>query len=301
MTTQTEERLSSDTGELPSPSPAWYRTPRGLATLLFVACGLIAGVLVLSRSSEKETTAAPEFTVEEQVQRAVDAAQKKVAGAPSRSAVAYTRISPSMVLITIPADPGGQTSSEEAAPTTATTPTPGNGTRSGAGVVISAEGAILTAYHVVRNAPVIKVTFADGTEANARVVIEQPENDIAVLETDALPEVIVPAVMGGGGRIGDEVFAVGHPLGLTNSLSTGVISGLDRTAPTRDGVTLTGLIQFDAAVNPGSSGGPLLNRNGEVIGIVTGVANPTDDEFFVGIGFAVTIATAGGAAGGPSQ
>jgi S1-C subfamily serine protease len=101
--------------------------------------------------------------------------------------------------------------------------------------------------------------------------------------------------------VGDEVFAVGHPLGLVGTLTAGVVSGLDRSFRAPDGHTLTGLIQFDAAVNPGNSGGPLLNQQGQVIGIVTGLANPTGADDFVGIGFAVPIATAGGAAGAPTK
>jgi S1-C subfamily serine protease len=111
----------------------------------------------------------------------------------------------------------------------------------------------------------------------------------------------VPAVLGGGAQIGDEAFAVGHPLGLVGSLSAGVVSGLNRTFPLQNGRTLTGMIQFDAAVNPGNSGGPLLNRNGQVIGIVTGLANPSGEDNFIGIGFAVPIGTAGGAAGAPGR
>ena len=111
----------------------------------------------------------------------------------------------------------------------------------------------------------------------------------------------MPAVLGGGAQIGDETFAVGHPLGLVGSLSAGVISGLDRSFPLANGRTLAGMIQFDAAVNPGNSGGPLLNRNGQVIGIVTGLANPAGDDYFIGIGFAVPIGTAGGAAGAPAR
>ena len=102
-------------------------------------------------------------------------------------------------------------------------------------------------------------------------------------------------------QVGDEVFPLGHPLGLTQSLSGGVVSALDRSISVRSGQTLEGLIQFDAAVNPGNSGGPLLNRDGQVIGIVTGLANPSEQNFFVGIGFAVPIATAGGVAGSPPQ
>jgi S1-C subfamily serine protease len=100
--------------------------------------------------------------------------------------------------------------------------------------------------------------------------------------------------------VGDEAFAVGHPLGLTGSLSAGVISGLERAIPIGNGQTLRGLIQFDAAVNRGNSGGPLLNRDGQVIGIVTALANPSEQGYFIGIGFAVPIGTATGGAAGPA-
>jgi len=111
----------------------------------------------------------------------------------------------------------------------------------------------------------------------------------------------VPAVLAGTPPVGDAVFAVGNPLGLRASLTSGVVSAIGRTITPPSGPALDGLIQFDAAVNPGNSGGPLLNRAGQVVGIVTALANPANQDFFVGVGFAVPIATAGGAAGGPQQ
>ena len=144
------------------------------------------------------------------------------------------------------------------------------------------------------------VTFADGTESEAEVVMEQPENDIAVLQSYLLPEILVPAVLGNPGamRIGDETYAVGNPFGLYGSMSAGVISGFNRTfQPSDSSQKLEGLIQIDAAVNPGNSGGPLLNRSGQVVGIVTGIVNPTEESFFVGIGFAVPINVAVGGMG----
>ncbi len=166
----------------------------------------------------------------------------------------------------------------------------------GSGVIVNDQGDILTSLHVVDGAASIKVTFSDGTESPASVKSADPNHDIAVLAPARLPQVVVPAVLGGGAQIGDETYAVGHPLGLVGSLSAGVISGLDRSFPMANGRTLEGMIQFDAAVNPGNSGGPLLNRDGHVIGIVTGLANPAGDDHFAGIGFAVPIRTAGGGA-----
>jgi S1-C subfamily serine protease len=100
--------------------------------------------------------------------------------------------------------------------------------------------------------------------------------------------------------VGDDVVAIGNQLGLTFSTTSGVVSGLGRSARGTNGNTLEGLIQFDAAVNPGSSGGPLVNTRGETIGIVVALANPTDAGTFVGIGFAVPIGSALAAGGGPA-
>src|SRR5262249_40042132 len=147
-------------------------------------------------------------------------------------------------------------------------------------------GQIMTANHVVDGATSIEVVFADGTHTSATVVSSSPDTDIAVLAPAQLPSVVVPAVLDGGVRIGDDAYSVGNPLGLADTLTAGVVSGLDRSIGREDGGgELTGLIQFDAAVNPGSSGGPLLNRQGQVVGIVTALANPTGQRFFVGIGF----------------
>ncbi|MCB8983371.1 MAG: trypsin-like peptidase domain-containing protein [Ardenticatenaceae bacterium] len=175
------------------------------------------------------------------------------------------------------------------------------GTGVGSGVVVNESGDILTAFHVVEDAREIIVIFADGTHTTAEVSNAEPDNDIAVLHPSQPPEVIVPAVLGSSGnmRIGDEAYAVGNPLGLAGSMSAGVISGFDRSIPIHDDKRLEGLIQFDAAVNPGNSGGPLLNRAGQVIGIVTALANPNEQNTFTGIGFAVPIGTAVSAAGAP--
>ncbi len=172
----------------------------------------------------------------------------------------------------------------------------------GSGVIVDDAGDILTSLHVVANATEVRVTFADGTQSAAQVTVKQPQNDIAVLRADQPPAQIVPAVLGNPNamRIGDEVYAVGNPFGLYGSISAGVISAFDRSfQPTGSDVKLQGLIQIDAAVNPGNSGGPLLNRDGQVIAIVTGLVNPTDQDVFIGIGFATPITAAGGAAGLP--
>ncbi len=169
------------------------------------------------------------------------------------------------------------------------------------GVIINDQGDIMTSLHVVANAPDIYVIFADGTQSTAQIISTQPENDIAVLYADRAPEVLVPATLGNPNamRIGDEAFVVGHPFSLYGSMSAGVISGFDRTFEIPNLGLMEGLIQVDTAMNPGNSGGPLLNRYGQVVGIVTGLYNPIGEDFFVGIGFAVPITTAGGGAGLP--
>ena len=173
----------------------------------------------------------------------------------------------------------------------------------GTGVVVTDAGEILTALHVVANAETITVRFADGTRAEATIASADQENDIAVLQPDTLPAVIVPAVLGNPAalQIGSETFAVGNPFGLYGSLSNGVVSGLERSFrdPETD-IVHTGLIQIDAAVNPGNSGGPLLDRDGRVVGIVTALINPTEQHVFIGIGLAVPIDVAGGGAGLPN-
>ena len=173
---------------------------------------------------------------------------------------------------------------------------------SGSGVVIDDAGDILTALHIVQDASKVTVVFADGSESPAVVISEAAENDIAALRPTTTPAQLIPATLGSPAslHIGDDAIVVGNPFALARSLSTGVISGLGRSVQVpNQGRSLSGLIQFDAAVNPGSSGGPLVNRDGEVVGIVTGLVNPTGQPAFSGIGFAVTIDTAAGALGVP--
>ena len=170
----------------------------------------------------------------------------------------------------------------------------------GSGVIVANNGTILTADHVIAGAGRITVTFADGTVTTATVASADRKTDIAKLTPASLPKVVVPATLGGGAGVGAAVVAIGNPLGLTDSVSSGVISGLDRTADTDTGKR-SGLIQFDASVNPGSSGGPLLDARGMVIGIVVAIADPDGQDAFAGIGFAVPIGDAigGGSGSGP--
>jgi S1-C subfamily serine protease len=172
----------------------------------------------------------------------------------------------------------------------------------GSGVVIKEDGTILTNLHVVWGAKRVRVIFADGHESDAQMVGAQPENDLAVLKATSLPDDLEPATMRSTGDLapGDQVIAVGHPFGIGPSVSAGVISGLGREFRAPDGEhALTNLIQFDAAANPGNSGGPLVTMDGYVVGIVTAILNPNEQRTFVGIGFAVPIENAAGAAGLP--
>ncbi|MCV0437202.1 MAG: trypsin-like peptidase domain-containing protein [Hydrogenophaga sp.] len=172
----------------------------------------------------------------------------------------------------------------------------------GTGVVIVDKGIILTNLHVVQGAQIIKLVFADGTESGASVTGVQAQNDLAVLQAHTIPDDLIAATMRSTSDLmpGDGVVAVGFPFGIGPSTSSGVISGFDRAFKSPEGEQEIGnLIQFDAAANPGNSGGPLVTLDGEVVGIVTGILNPTSHRTFVGIGFAVPIESAASAAGLP--
>jgi S1-C subfamily serine protease len=257
------------------------RRPALLIVAVVVAVALAAGLWWVSSGGPAPVTTAD---VDQAVQRGIEQAQEAERNVPPEATTAYRMITPSLVTVTTQRTGGATTE-----------------TGLGSGVVVNAGGAVLTALHVVDGATQIQVDFADGTRAAAQVTASRPEHDIAVLAVDRLPEVVVPAVLAGPPPVGGTVFAVGNPLGLQRSLTAGVVSANDRTITPPRGPALQGLIQFDAAVNPGNSGGPLLNGAGQVVGIVTALANPANQDFFVGVGFAVPITTAGGAAGGPQQ
>jgi S1-C subfamily serine protease len=228
----------------------------------------------------------PDLMTDKELRDTVAEVMASATPPPSYSSMVYQIIQPSLVLIQT--HTGGENGNDD------------DGL--GSGVVINDNGDILTSLHVVEGAEQIEIFYADGTRSQGEVIAEQPENDIAVLASGQLPEILVPAVLGNPNsmRVGDEAYAVGNPFGLYSSVSAGVISGFGRSfQPEGRDQTLENLIQIDAAVNPGNSGGPLLNRYGQVIGIVVGIVNPTEDDFFIGIGFAVPIDVAGGAAGIP--
>ena len=269
-------RPATDETEPPGPSKG-RRGRRWLGVGVLV---LLVGALVVIEQRDTSKPSLKQADVNKTVDQRVAAAIQDLQRQPPAGVTVYDAIIPPLVVVQSdrPSGPG-----------------------LGSGVIVNADGSILTSLHVVDGAPSIKVTFSDGTVSTAKVDTADADHDIAVLTPAKLPEVVVPAVLGGGAQVGDEAFVVGHPLGLVGSLSSGVISGLDRPFKLPNGKTLNGMIQFDAAVNPGNSGGPLLNRQGQVIGIVAGLANASGDDNFSGIGFAVPIGTAGGAAGAPAR
>jgi S1-C subfamily serine protease len=265
-------------GERPRRRPTWV--------IVVAAVALVALVAVLVRSCTNDdggSAEAPPSTLGAPTATAIDDAVNKAVAAQSQVvAEVYEKIQPSMVEVDVekdrtePTSPGGEEASGL-----------------GSGVIVNEDGSILTAFHVVDQANSIEIVFADGTRSKAAVSATDPAHDIAVLRPEQLPSVVVPAVLGGDGvGVGLPIVAVGNPLGLDGTTTSGVISALGRSIRADDGRQLDGLIQFDAAVNPGSSGGPLLNQQGEVVGIVVALADPSKDGYFIGIGFAVPIGTA---------
>ena len=168
---------------------------------------------------------------------------------------------------------------------------------SGSGVIIDADGTILTNYHVIAGADNLEVKFADGSTASARVVGTDPGNDLAAINADVSVQKLTAAPLGDSdvARTGDPVLAIGNPFGLEASLTEGIVSATGRTfAPGDNTRPIRGMIQTDAPVNPGNSGGPLLDCQGKVIGINAALENPTGESVNVGVAFAVPINTAKG-------
>jgi S1-C subfamily serine protease len=256
------------------------------------AAALVAGaaIVLLVAAAFLTLNPAPAPLTRQDVAEAIASALASQTPGPPASELVYEAVRRSLVLI----------QTDRRSDARGASPSPGEGV--GTGVVIDQNGRILTALHVIRDASVIRVTFADGTTSSATMVGRDDERDIAVLRPERVPPSVVPATIGNAGamRIGSEAYVVGNPFGLYGSLSAGVVSGLDRSF--QDPQTrrrYVGLIQVDAAVNPGNAGGPLLDRGGRVVGIVTAPVNPTDQEVFIGIGLAVPINATGGAAGLP--
>lgn len=266
--------------------PTWRETMGKLASRLRGGLPFAAGILTsfLAFLLYHLIFIQPNQLTINDVNESVAMAMASATPKPANSALVYQTIRPSLVLIEV------ESKNEDAE----------SDFGLGSGVIVDSFGNILTSLHVIDGADIINVTFADGTKTQGEVVLEMPALDLAVLQALDTPLMVTPATLASPGNIGDEAFVVGNPFGLYSSISAGVISGFDRVfyVPNSN-LAIPGMIQFDAPANPGNSGGPLLNRNGHVIGIVTGILNPTDESFFIGIGFAVPIMTAMGGMGAP--
>ena len=253
-----------------------------------IAGGLAAlTVVLLNHAATAWFIGKPTKISQEQIDAAVEHSLQEVVP-PSPAAKAYEAILPSVVrvdgYVTYPKTKGELPYGV------------------GTGVVIVDNGTILTNLHVVSGAEKIKVTFMDGSESEAHVEGMRPEHDLAVIRAHTIPDDMMAATMASTERLspGDHVFAVGFPFGIGPSISAGVVSGLKRDFMSPQGKRLlTNLIQFDAAANPGNSGGPLVTSEGEVVGIVTAILNPNEQRTFIGIGFAVPIENAASAVGMP--
>ncbi len=161
----------------------------------------------------------------------------------------------------------------------------------GSGIVIDSNGDILTNYHVIQGASDITVTLSDEAAISAQVVGTDPADDLAVVKGDFSGINITVANLGDSSKvgIGQSVIAIGNPFGLQETVTEGIISGRDRSLPTQNSKPLVELLQTDAAINPGNSGGPLVDLGGNVIGINTALENPSGQDVFVGIGYAIQI------------
>jgi putative serine protease PepD len=163
----------------------------------------------------------------------------------------------------------------------------------GSGVIIDDKGHIVTNHHVIQDADQLEVTLADKSTYTAKVIGDDPRNDLAVVQIDAPKDKLAWIPLASSSKdlmVGQKVLAIGNPYRLDRTLTTGIISSLGRTIPTENGTRIEDVIQTDAAINPGNSGGPLLNTSGEVIGInsaIVGSANGGN----VGIGFAIPVDT----------
>jgi S1-C subfamily serine protease len=159
----------------------------------------------------------------------------------------------------------------------------------GSGAVIDTDGHIVTNYHVVQDAKQIQVALHNGENYDATLVGADPLNDLAVIKIDAPVEELYPVVLGDSRelKVGMRVFALGNPFGLERTLTTGIISSLNRSLQIRGNWTIRSIIQIDAAINPGSSGGPLLDAHGRLIGINTAIATTSGQS--AGVGFAIPV------------
>lgn len=282
------EPVAVEARPAPAPAPAAVPLLQRLAKRHGVSLAFLAGAALVASGFALHAAFAP--PAQRQItQRDIDRAVLHTLTTktlPSPAAKAYEKVRKSVVRVRgmVPDKDGGP-DKEEAV---------------GSGVVIVDSGIILTNLHVAMQSKRLRVVFADGMEADAIVVGLQPEHDLAVLRAAKVPDDLQPATLRTTADLapGDAVVAVGFPFGIGPSVSAGVISGLKREFRSASGERiLTNLIQFDAAANPGSSGGPLVTLDGDVVGIVTAILNPSEQRVFIGIGFAVPIENAASGVG----
>jgi S1-C subfamily serine protease len=276
-------------------------------SLLLLGSALLATILAFGAQSYLNRGA--RHLTQGDIDAAVLHTLKRRPPGPSEASRAYDKIRPSVVLVrrlgkapkaTGAGKTGAAASGGAKGAGAPVDPKKFSLTGVGTGVVFSEDGMIFTNLHVVAGADDVGVVFADGTESEVELLDAQPENDLAVLRAKTLPDDLRPATLRStrGLNTGDQVLAVGFPFGIGPTATWGVVSGLRREHYSEEGRhNLIDLIQFDAAANPGNSGGPLVTRDGDVVGIVTSILNPTDTAFFVGIAFAVPIENAAKAAG----
>ena len=226
--------------------------------------GVLAGCLTAGSTAFSQAPGGPrEFTPEEQTNIAVyDAVNRSVVNINTKATVAK-----GLLLIEVPSDGAGS------------------------GIVVDTRGHILTNFHVVEAAKEIHVLLYDGSSHEARIVGIDPATDVAVIRVDAPPHLLQPVAFGTSNdlRVGQRVFAIGNPFGLERTLTTGIISSLNRSLPTRTGRTIKSIIQTDAAINPGNSGGPLLDSASLLIGMNTAIASRTGQS--AGVSFAIPVGT----------
>ena len=170
----------------------------------------------------------------------------------------------------------------------------GTGTATGSGFLIDKDGHMVTNNHVVEGAQKLTVTLGDSdTSYDAEVVGTDPSTDLALLKVDAPSDSMEPLAIGDSGdaKVGDPVIAIGNPFGLDRTVTTGIVSALQREISSATDYSISNVIQTDAAINPGNSGGPLINTDGEVIGVNSQIATGGSSNGSVGIGFAIPSAT----------
>ncbi|HEY9009708.1 MAG TPA: trypsin-like peptidase domain-containing protein [Devosia sp.] len=273
-----------------------HRTTLVVAASVLITLALVGGYSLVQPPAQRLS--------QQDISQAVNFAMDERPRPPSVASMAYAAVIPSVVRVN-GYDPGAAQAPKPEEKPPVENPPSGEieedfhekYTAVGTGVVIDDQGTILTNLHVARAAPRLRVEFMDGTEAEARIIGARPELDLAIIQPSVLPDDLQPATLGSSAalRPGDEVVAIGFPFGIGPSASSGVVSGLLRVFEEEGRPTMRNMIQFDAAANPGNSGGPLVNANGEVVGIVTAILNPSGIRTFAGIAFAATIEDAGGA------